>query len=62
MDEEIAAIELEIYSLLKNLVESPYYDFANINLNQVKDIFNHLATRLDTWRDIQKADRLRLSK
>jgi hypothetical protein len=62
LEEKIAANETEIFSLLKNLVESPLYDLIIINLNQIKDIFNHLAARLDSWRDIYKADKVRLAQ
>ena len=57
--ESVEAVTEELVSQLKKLVESPYFDLNPVVMQQTKDIFNGILWRLEDWRNILQADKVR---
>ena len=57
--ESVEVVTEELVSQLKKLVESPYFDLNPVVMQQAKDIFNGILWRLEDWRNILKADKVR---
>ncbi len=61
-EKNLADIEDSLIDQLKKLVDSPLFDVSPITLNEIKDIFNGLAERIDNWRQIAQEDKVRREK